>query len=111
MVTDAELFEQRATASVLTSTTVAVPQPTSVWLATESGMPDTTGVAVRRAYSVFHAHNQAPASRAEWYTRWYGTDRTPEQTGQMLTARHIRDKYPPNGEARSTYFGEQLSGN
>lgn len=50
---------------------------------------------VRRAVAVLYATDQAPASRAEWYARWYGSDRFPVQAGRVLTAEDIRDRPPP----------------
>jgi hypothetical protein len=102
LLSDANLFEQRVTGPARMIS--PAPQPTSVWLATESGIPDTTGGAVRRAYSVFHAHNQAPATRAEWYTRWYGSDRTPEQAGHLATVKQIRDGTFPKWPTGSGLF-------
>lgn len=49
-------------------------------------IPNAAVAAVRRAYAVFHAANQAPASRVEWYTRWYGDAQFPKQLGSVLTA-------------------------
>lgn len=61
-----------------------------VWVP-DPAIPNAALAAVRRAYAVFHAANQAPASRIEWYDRWYGDGQFPKQLGSILTAEQLRD--------------------
>lgn len=85
-LTDAHLARQRDEETV-----AGLP---SVWLSAPPA-PDPLAAPVRRAVAVLYATDQAPASRADWYARWYGTGRLPAQAGAVATAEEIRDRPVP----------------
>ncbi|MDB5306851.1 MAG: hypothetical protein JWO38_1053 [Gemmataceae bacterium] len=98
ILTDKDLFVQRAElpdAGRKDLSGEPTLRPVSYWLP-EPQLADPTVVSVRRVYAVLTVLAQAPATRIEWYTRWYGAGVIPEQAVQTVTAEQIRAiRIPP----------------
>lgn len=81
LLTDSHLLQQRAEDAVSNAQSPSAPETVhsaTVWI-TGPRQNDPAIATIRRIYAISHVNAQVPATRAEWFTCWYGDDRIPEQ--------------------------------
>jgi len=88
-LTDSHLLQQRTEGSA-----TSPPRQTLVLVPGSVVRADIVSATVRRISALGHVGAQAPATRSEWYTRWYGDTRVPQQAETQQAPKEIWDSVP-----------------